>query len=111
MNSIHSRAFAIASRLAFISLAILAINPQGLAEELRISVGQQGADHAQVQRPRQGWKQGKVLDTFGDPEKVIGPVGQPPITQWHYPHFVVYLENQYVLHSVLKPKVKTQNSQ
>lgn len=47
--------------------------------------------------------QSSVRATYGDPLEIRGPVGQPPISQWHYRNFVVYFERDRVLHAVLKP--------
>ena len=32
----------------------------------------------------------------------VAAVGNPPITRWEYPSFVVFFENNIVLHSVVK---------
>ncbi|PCM46381.1 hypothetical protein CPA50_05990 [Marinobacter sp. ANT_B65] len=72
-----------------------------LAEELRVPVGSQ-ADRSQEKLPRTGLTQASVRASWGQPAKAEGPVGQPPISQWHYDNFVVYFENDRVIHSVLK---------
>ena len=71
------------------------------AEELRVPVGSQ-ADRSQQSLPRTGMTQASVQASWGQPASVEGPVGQPPISQWHYGKFVVYFENDRVIHSVLK---------
>ena len=38
---------------------------------------------------------------FGAPSNKSGPVGNPPITKWFYPTFVVVFENDKVLHAVV----------
>ncbi|RBW49835.1 hypothetical protein [Marinobacter sp. F3R11] len=73
------------------------------AEELRVPVGSQ-ADRSQEKMPRTGLTQASVRASWGEPAKAEGPVGQPPISQWHYDNFVVYFENDRVIHSVLKHK-------
>lgn len=41
-----------------------------------------------------------VRRRFGEPIRRSAPIGQPPITQWVYPDFIVYFEHQYVIHAV-----------
>lgn len=72
-----------------------------LAEELRTPVGSQ-AERNQGNYPTTGLSQSSVRAKWGNPMEVRGPVGDPPITQWHYQDFVVYFENDLVLHTVLK---------
>ncbi len=36
----------------------------------------------------------------GAPSERIAAVGQPPITRWVYPSFVVYFEHNVVIHAV-----------
>jgi hypothetical protein len=74
-----------------------------LAEDLRMPVGNQ-ADRSQQSMPRTGMTQASVRASWGQPESVEGPVGQPPVSQWHYGKFVVYFESDKVIHSVLKPQ-------
>lgn len=83
--------------------ATLSFAPAGgaLAEELRTPVGNQ-ADRDQGNYPKTGLSQSTVRAKWGNPLDVRGPVGEPPITQWHYQGFVVYFENDLVLHTVLK---------
>lgn len=73
------------------------------AEELSVPVGSQ-ADRSQQSVPRTGTTQASVKAAWGQPDSIKGPVGEPPISQWHYARFVVYFEHNRVLHSVLTPK-------
>ena len=50
--------------------------------------------------PRRGSTMAEVEATIGAPQSTSGPVGDPPITVWHYPNFTVYFEYDKVLHSV-----------
>ncbi len=50
--------------------------------------------------PTRGSTKETVRDTLGSPERVVGPVGEPPITRWVYADFTVYFEHNRVLHSV-----------
>ena len=42
-----------------------------------------------------------VTLTFGDVNTKSSPVGNPPITKWFYPNFVVVFEHDKVLHAVV----------
>ncbi|WP_303286805.1 hypothetical protein [Marinobacter sp. SS8-8] len=72
-----------------------------VAEQIRVPVGTQ-ADRDQANVPGTGMSQASVRASWGAPLEIQGPVGQPPISQWHYPTFVVYFENDRVIHTVLK---------
>ena len=50
--------------------------------------------------PTRGATMADVEATMGPPQSTSGPVGDPPITVWHYPRFNVYFEYDKVLHSV-----------
>ena len=54
----------------------------------------------QAHRPTRGMSMEKVEATFGAPTQRAAPVGEPPITRWEYPGFVVYFEHQLVIHTV-----------
>jgi len=42
----------------------------------------------------------QVEAQFGAPTQRYAAVGQPPITRWVYPTFVVFFEYQHVVHAV-----------
>jgi len=42
----------------------------------------------------------KVRASFGEPDKIVSAVGDPPITRWQYPEYVVYFEYDRVITSV-----------
>jgi hypothetical protein len=44
----------------------------------------------------------KVQSRFGTPSQKLAAVGQPPITRWEYPSYIVYFEYDHVIHSVVK---------
>ena len=50
--------------------------------------------------PKRGINMDDVLSQFGEPDQRLGPVGEPPITEWIYGSFRVYFEYQIVLHTV-----------
>ena len=59
---------------------------------------------AGVSRPERGMTMDGVIKQYGEPTQRSGPVGDPPISTWDYGDFVVYFENQYVIHSVVPHK-------
>jgi hypothetical protein len=69
------------------------------AEELKMT------DQPQLSadQPARGMSMTKVEAKFGAPTNRVPAVGDPPITRWEYPGFVVYFEHNLVLHSVVKP--------
>lgn len=54
----------------------------------------------QAHRPARGMSMERVEATFGAPSQRTPAVGEPPISRWEYPGFVVYFENQLVIHTV-----------
>jgi hypothetical protein len=62
------------------------------------------ASDAGVTRPHRGMTMDGVLQQYGEPAHRAGPVGEPPISTWDYGQFVVYFENQYVIHAVVPHK-------
>ncbi|PFG09093.1 hypothetical protein [Marinobacter sp. LV10MA510-1] len=71
------------------------------AQELIIPLGQQG-DRDVMSLPQTGMKAERVRERWGSPGSTGGPVGQPPISQWHYPAFVVYFESERIIRAVMK---------
>jgi hypothetical protein len=51
--------------------------------------------------PTRGMTMGEVANKFGAPVSKIPAVGNPPISRWEYPGFVVYFERDHVIHSVV----------
>ena len=72
------------------------------AEEIKVSVGNQSAELDGIDRPKSGMNKTKVAEQFGQPIKENAGRGKPPISSWEYEKFVVYFENDTVIHSVLK---------
>jgi hypothetical protein len=54
-----------------------------------------------VPTPTRGMTMDQVAGKFGAPATKIPAVGQPPISRWEYPGFVVYFEHEHVIHSVI----------
>jgi len=79
--------------------ASAALATAAYADELTMP---QAGQASSQDHPRRGMSMQKVQALFGTPAKRIPAVGQPPISRWEYPGFVVYFENDRVLHSVIK---------
>ena len=56
---------------------------------------------AAASAPDRGMSMAQVEARFGAPAERFAAVGQPPITRWVYPGFVVYFEYQTVVHAVV----------
>jgi hypothetical protein len=54
-----------------------------------------------VPTPTRGMTMDQVAGKFGAPATKVPAVGQPPISRWEYPGFVVYFEHEHVIHSVV----------
>ncbi len=76
---------------------------QVVGEVIKVPVGQQGQAQ-QVNKPPLGMTMEAVKVGFGKPATQSPARGVPPITRWEYNHFVVYFENDVVIHSVTKHK-------
>lgn len=59
---------------------------------------------AGIPRPQRGLSMEQVLTQFGAPLKRSDPVGNPPITRWHYQEFIVNFEGKWVIHAGVKRK-------
>ena len=68
------------------------------AEELEMAKQPQ----SEANRPARGMSMQKVEAAFGAPASRVPAIGTPPITRWEYPGYVVYCENNIVLHTVIK---------
>jgi len=51
--------------------------------------------------PARGSTMESVRAKFGAPSQEAPAVGRPPITRWEYPGYVVFFENDRVLHTVI----------
>ena len=86
-------------KMSVIAFALGAAVP-ALAETLAID-GQVAIKASGVETPQRGSTMGAVEQKFGAPANKSSPVGNPPITKWFYPNFVVVFENDKVLHAVV----------
>lgn len=95
----------IRSLLALSLLLAGGIAPLAQAEVLIMPNGQPQAARL-ADQPHRGMTMGQVLKRFGQPSQRIAPVDNPPITRWVYPHYTVYFEDRYVIHTVVHPGAK-----
>lgn len=58
-------------------------------------------EEASAERPERGLRMADVEARYGAPATRHQAVGQPPITRWDYPGFVVFFEHEYVVHAVV----------
>ena len=80
-----------------IMAAVLGTTAQ--ADELLIDGVDKGAAG---EHPRRGLQKSSVAADFGEPAGRKQAVGEPPISSWEYDDFVVFFENDLVLHTVAK---------
>jgi hypothetical protein len=86
-------------KMTVVALGLCATLPT-FAETLAID-GQVAIKPTGVETPQRGSTMSAVEQKFGAPANKSSPVGQPPITKWFYPNFVVVFENDKVLHAVV----------
>jgi len=67
------------------------------AQNLQMT-GTQAASRAGV--PPRGITKAQVEQRYGAPADRLPAVGQPPISRWVYPSFVVFFEGNIVVHAV-----------
>lgn len=79
-------------------LAAFAVSSPALADVLQTP----SAPEASTNRPNRGMSMDKVEATYGAPSNRVPAIGEPPITRWEYPGFVVYFEHHLVLHTVAR---------
>lgn len=104
----HSRAW---HKMPLLTLSLTLFSGLGLmhgstnasADEVRLPIAENVRQGNRLMVPHKGESPATVESRFGAPERRDGPVGSPAISRWHYPGFVVYFENDHVIHSVAKP--------
>lgn len=83
---------------ALLIAALLALGAPLAAETLgvtpRPALGEIGPDRGSTMQ--------SVARDWGEPAVKRAAVGDPPITRWEYPEFVVYFEHDRVIHAVAK---------
>lgn len=74
---------------------------RGIAEAATTGTGMaRVAGPAPADAPSNSMTMAQVRATKGDPDTVFEAVGEPPITRWQYPEYVVYFERDLVITSV-----------
>jgi outer membrane protein assembly factor BamE (lipoprotein component of BamABCDE complex) len=83
-------------------LLLAAILASGLAAAETVAVDNGIAvKESDVATPTRGMTMDQVSSKFGAPATKVPAVGNPPISRWDYPGFVVYFEHEHVIHSVI----------
>ncbi|MBT8443975.1 MAG: hypothetical protein KJO13_04480 [Gammaproteobacteria bacterium] len=85
--------------IALAAIMTLATPVAAQADTLVIENVDQAAATTGV-RPNRGMSMETVESRWGAPLTKRGAVGDPPITRWEYPSFVVYFEYRNVIHAV-----------
>jgi hypothetical protein len=86
--------------VAFLIAALAGLAESSLADT--IAVGDEiEVKQADFPTPTRGMTMNEVSSKFGAPVSKVAPVGNPPISRWDYPGFVVYFERDHVIHSVV----------
>ena len=87
--------------LGMISIAAVALSLPLVAEQITLPIGEQ-TRVSELTLPDRSMTKDVVRESFGDPREIKDPVGVPPIRAWEYQGFVVYFEQQWVLHAVVR---------
>ncbi len=89
-----------------IYLALLVIFSAGMvrADTLLIETIENGAE---IVTPARGMTMAEVETQLGAPDKRLDAVGDPPITRWVYPDFIIYFEYDRVIHTVINRRVSS----
>ena len=85
-----------------IHVAICLLATLGAAETRAQNLEMVSPPASSVSGPSRGLSMAQVERRFGEPNQRIGAVGDPPISRWVYPQFVVYFEGSYVIHAVTR---------
>jgi hypothetical protein len=88
-------------------VAVLALSAAGIAgmaastraETVAVDSGI-AVKESDIATPTRGMTMDQVASKFGAPVSKVPAVGQPPISRWEYPGFIVYFERERVIHSV-----------
>jgi hypothetical protein len=91
----------------FSALALIVLLGAAAAEAQRAdTLDMRGTDDAArfegSNKPTRGMSQARVEQNYGQPASRRGAVGDPPISRWEYPNFVVFFEYDKVIHAVSK---------
>ncbi len=74
-----------------------------------LAIDRAGVDQANRQAmPSRGMSMRQVESGYGAPVSRRAPVGNPPISRWEYPGYIVYFEYSHVIHAVEKRPTQPQ---
>jgi hypothetical protein len=88
------------SKTVLVTLAMAAGLTLSPAFAQNLQMTEPPAAEARAMLPSRGTSMAQVEARYGAPADRYAAVGQPPITRWVYPSFVVYFEYQHVVHTV-----------
>ena len=83
-------------------VGLLSLAPLALQADVLLLDGVEMSAQSAAARPSRGMTMQRVESAFGAPSSRHAAVGEPPITRWEYPEFVVFFEHQHVIHSVAR---------
>jgi len=83
-------------------MAGMALSLAGPAHAEALKVDSPVAENRAMVKPARGASMDAVQQMLGSPLRKVEPVGEPPITRWEYPGFIVYFEYQRVIHTVTR---------
>lgn len=87
--------------VAFLAVIALWALESAFADTLTVD-GLNPSEETVSERPARGQSMDGVESTWGAPQAKQSPIGDPPISRWEYPGFIVYFEYQHVIHAVQK---------
>lgn len=90
------------SALALIALLGAAVAEAQRADTLDMRGTENAARFESAGKPTRGMTQARVEQSYGQPSSRGSAVGDPPISRWEYPDFVVFFEYDKVIHAVSK---------
>ena len=86
---------------AFLAAGLAGLVDSSRAETISTDTGDIAVKESDVATPARGMTMDQVASKFGAPVTKVPAVGNPPISRWEYPGFVVYFEHEHVIHSVV----------
>ena len=82
-------------------LIALALTATASADTLLLEGISMDTSTAQM-RPSRGMSMESVEARYGAPTSRAAAIGEPPISRWEYPGFIVYFEYQHVVHAAVR---------
>jgi hypothetical protein len=72
------------------------------AETLQMGGTENASQFDNDGKPSRGVTKARVEADYGEPQTRHAAVGEPPISRWDYPGFVVFFEYDRVIHAVTR---------